>query len=181
MLALAGIALGCIALVLHRSSRYAAGGFPMGTDTLDLTMQTVPDLGWLSQSVLAWQTEAWTWTGAPSPLTNSTTKVVRLLNYARLNLLTQTVPMQLKATTYVKLCCEAIRKFHQSFAQLGLVYDPASTHPQSCAAVLAQLSRCHPQWWQTCWVSDRAILHSHDPAIHQLLIRLSDLIDLLTG
>ncbi len=154
----------------------------MATHTLDLpVIQTAPDPDWLSLPVLAWHTEAWTWTGAPHRQINSTTEVVRLLNYARLNLLTQAVPMQLKATTYVKLCCLAIGKFHQSFAQLGLVYEHPANNGQAYADVLAQLSHCHPQWWNTCWGCDRAILHSNDPQIDQLLQPLSDVIELFAG
>ncbi len=154
----------------------------MATYTLDSHfMQTTPDLTWLSLPVLSWQTEAWRWTGAPSRLTNSTTTVVRLLNYARLNLLMQSMPMQLKATRYVKLCCVAIRQFHQSFAQIGFGYDQPPTQPQSYATVLAQLSHCDSCWWNDCWVCDRGVLHSHDPQIHQLLQPLSDLIELFAG
>ncbi|WP_250126775.1 hypothetical protein [Chroococcidiopsis sp. CCMEE 29] len=39
-------------------------------------------------------------------------EIVHLLNYARTKLLTK-MPRQLKMTSYLRLCCLAIRKLHQ--------------------------------------------------------------------
>ncbi|WP_190796092.1 hypothetical protein [Leptolyngbya sp. FACHB-541] len=105
-------------------------------------------------------------------------EVVHLLNYARTKLLTQ-MPRQLKMTSYLRLCCLAIRKLRQEprlVGKLGLneAFDDSYSH------LLQALCNHNPEWWRHCWSSDRGILKSDDPTIDNLLQPLEYFVETYT-
>ncbi len=105
-------------------------------------------------------------------------EVVQLLDYARTKLLTQ-MPQQLKMTSYLRLCCLAIRKLRQKpgfagKASLNEAFDDSYLH------LLQALCDRHPEWWEHCWSSDRGILKSDDPTIDKLLQPLEYFVEIYT-
>ncbi|MDV2997499.1 MAG: hypothetical protein N4J56_007204 [Chroococcidiopsis sp. SAG 2025] len=105
-------------------------------------------------------------------------EVVHLLNYARTKLLTE-MPRQLKMTSYLRLCCLAIRKLRQKPRLAGEpslkeVFDDSYSH------LLQALCDRNPEWWRHCWSSDRGILKSDDPTIDKLLQPLEYFVEIYT-
>lgn len=94
-------------------------------------------------------------------------EIVHLLDYARAKLLTK-MPRQLKMTSYLRLCCLAIRKLRQ---KTGLAGKPSlnGAFDDSYSQLLQALCNRNPEWWRHCWSSDRGILKSDDSAIDKLL------------
>lgn len=105
-------------------------------------------------------------------------EVVHLLNYARTKLLTE-MPQQLKMTSYLRLCCLAIRKLRQnpglaSKSSLNEAFDDSYSH------LLQELCDRNPEWWRHCWSSDRGILKSDEPTIDKLLQPLEYFVEIYT-
>jgi hypothetical protein len=101
-------------------------------------------------------------------------EIVHLLDYARTKLLTR-IPRQLKMTSYLRLCCLAIRKLHQ---RRGLALNEA--FDDSYSQLLQVLCNHNPEWWRHCWSSDRGILKSDDPTIDKLLQPLEYFVEIYT-
>ncbi len=105
-------------------------------------------------------------------------EVVHLLNYARTKLLTK-MPQQLKMTSYLRLCCLAIRKLRQKLELAGKpslneAFDDSYSH------LLQALCNHNLEWWRHCWSSDRGILKSDDPMIDKLLQPLEYFVEIYT-
>ncbi len=105
-------------------------------------------------------------------------EVVHLLNYARTKLLTKT-PQQLKMTSYLRLCCLAIRKLRQE-PRLAGKHSLNAAFDDSYPHLLQALCNHNPEWWRHCWSSDRGILKSDDPTIDKLLQPLEYFVEIYT-
>ena len=87
------------------------------------------------------------------------------LAFAKQKLFAQNIPHRLKAISYLRICCSAMKK---------LDYFPSS-HQWSkyqktpYLSLLKSLSQRDPQWWNHCQVSDQLGLTSNDPTIDELL------------
>ena len=90
---------------------------------------------------------------------------IRQLAFAKQKLFAQNIPHRLKAISYLRICCSAMKKLH---------YFP-SNHQWSKSqktpylSLLKSLSQRDPQWWNHCQVSDDKGLTSSDPIINELL------------
>jgi hypothetical protein len=106
-------------------------------------------------------------------------EIVHLLDYARTKLLTK-MPQQLKMTSYLRLCCLAIRKLRQKRELAGKpslneAFDDSYPH------LLQALCNHNPEWWRHCWSSDRGILKSDDPTIDKLQQPLESFVEIYTS
>ncbi len=99
----------------------------------------------------------------------SDAEVIRLLSYAKIKLLTEGIPLQLKAVSYLRLCCTAMRKLHQTFKPIEPNNSNEPTEDSSFSNLLADLCHHNPEWWKQCWISDHGVLRSNDAAISKLL------------
>jgi hypothetical protein len=116
---------------------------------------------------------------AESCSTDLDEEIIHLLNYARAKLLTK-MPQQIKMTSYLRLCCLAIRKLRQKRElagkpSLSKVFDGSYSH------LLQALCNHNPEWWRHCWSSDRGILKSDDTTIDKLLQPLEYFVEIHTG
>jgi hypothetical protein len=89
------------------------------------------------------------------------------------------MPRQLKVTSYLRLCCLAIRKLRQKpelagKPNLNEAFDGSYSH------LLQALCNHNPEWWSHCWSSDRGILKSDDPTIDKLLQPLEYFVEIYT-
>jgi hypothetical protein len=105
-------------------------------------------------------------------------EVVHLLDYARTKLLTK-MPRQLKMTSYLRLCCLAIHKLHQKPELIGKS-SLNEAFDGSYSQLLQAFCNHNPEWWRHCWISDRGILKSDDPAIDKLLQPLEHFVEIYT-
>jgi hypothetical protein len=92
------------------------------------------------------------------------TEIAHLLDYAETKLLSE-MPQQLKMASYLRLCCAAIHKLHQTAGKdiVGETFDDSYSH------LLQALCNHNPAWWKRCLISDRGILKSDDPIINKLI------------
>jgi hypothetical protein len=106
-------------------------------------------------------------------------EIVHLLDYARTKLLTK-MPQQLKITSYLRICCLAIRKLRQKQELAG---NPSLNElfDASYPRLLQALCHYNPEWWRHCWRSDRGILKSDDPTIDKLLQPLEYFVETYTS
>ncbi|NJL38583.1 MAG: hypothetical protein HC899_18930 [Leptolyngbyaceae cyanobacterium SM1_4_3] len=105
-------------------------------------------------------------------------EIVHLLDYARTKLLTE-MPQQLKITSYLRLCCLAIRKLNRKLELAGKP-DINEAFDNSYSQLLQALCHHNPEWWKHCWSSDRGILKSDDPTIDKLLQPLEYFVEIYT-
>ena len=105
-------------------------------------------------------------------------EIVHLLDYARTKLLTQ-MPRQLKMTSYLRLCCLALRKLRQK-PELAGKSSLNETFDGSYLQLLQALCDRNPEWWSYCWSSDRGILKSYEPTINKLLQPLEYFVEIYT-
>lgn len=89
--------------------------------------------------------------------------------YAQQKLKRTDIPLSLKATSYVRICCNAMRKS----PRLELVANRSKSSPWDSRTpylnLLGRLSREVPDWWTTCYVTRDGLLQSRHPKIRQLL------------
>ena len=100
---------------------------------------------------------------------NSQSSIQYQLVYAQEKLMTTTLPLELRAISYIRICCSAMRKS-------CLLQQPGSTQrsisvnkPKPYLELLGCLSQEVPNWWNTCYVSDEGFLESHNANIQRLL------------
>jgi hypothetical protein len=100
-------------------------------------------------------------------------EIAHLLHYAETKLLNE-MPQQLRMTSYLRLCCAAIRKLHQTTGKeiVGVTFNDSYSH------LLQVLCNHNPQWWQRCLISDRGVLKSDDLIIDKLLQPLESFIEI---
>ncbi len=97
-------------------------------------------------------------------------EITSLFRYAKTKLLTAAIPMQLKAVSYLRLCCIAMGKLQQSIEILDIEYLIIEFVTDNLySTLLRDLGKRHPEWWNQCWISDRGLLESEDPEIDHLL------------
>lgn len=106
-------------------------------------------------------------------------EVVYLLDYARTKLLTK-MPQQLKMTSYLRLCCLAIRKLRQK-PELAGKLNLNEAFDDSYSHLLQALCDRNPEWWRHCWSSDRGILKSDNPTLDKLLQPLEYFVEIYVG
>ena len=95
-------------------------------------------------------------------------RVHELLIAARARLADPAVPLRLKALSYVRLGCAAMRT-----AERGIPRAQRHLGSQtSYLTLLAALSRCDPAWWNLCSVTRQGSLVSANPATAALLLPL---------
>lgn len=104
-------------------------------------------------------------------------EAIRLLNHARVKLLAEGVPLQLRATSYLRLCCIANEKLCQSYTAVDSKEYEESIEQFTYSVLLTKLSQHDIRWWERCWVSDRGILKSSDPVINEYLQPFAYLIE----
>lgn len=91
------------------------------------------------------------------------------LNFAQHKLLSTNIPLQLRATSFIRICCSAMQAYHT------LTSGPPSIYPKYWNAntpylhLLKLLADENSQWWMTCTVSYEGLLESSNPVIRQLL------------
>jgi hypothetical protein len=104
------------------------------------------------------------------------TEIISLLNFAKSKLLDSTVLLQLRAVSYVRLCCRAIDRLNQSTP----VVEPQNFRLQRADSLytklLRQLTNQNPRWWEQCNADEHGILQSSNTEINQLLQSLGDVI-----
>lgn len=103
-------------------------------------------------------------------------EIAHLLDYAETKLLSE-LPPQLKMTSYLRLCCAAIRGLNQNSQlsdkdRVGEVFDDSYSH------LLQALCSHSSAWWKYCWSSNRGTLKSNDPVINKLLQPLEQFIEM---
>ncbi|WP_019506817.1 hypothetical protein [Pleurocapsa sp. PCC 7319] len=99
--------------------------------------------------------------------------VLYQLTFARQKLLAPDIPLYLKAISYVRICCSAMKK---------LDYFPSNDrgsnhHKTPYLSLLKSLSQTDLQWWNKCQVTNEGRLRSDDPIIDRLLQPLNDFVD----
>ena len=99
--------------------------------------------------------------------------VLYQLAFAKQKLLTPDIPLCLKAISYVRICCSAMKK---------LDYYPSNDrgsnyHKTPYLSLLKSLSQTDSQWWNKCQVTYEGKLRSDDPIIDGLLQPLNNFID----
>jgi hypothetical protein len=91
------------------------------------------------------------------------------ISFAKYKLFELEIPMQLRATSYLRLCCSAMRKkFHTSY----LIQQFRSEQyllETSYLELLRRLAERDPEWWNLCYVSYEGFLKSNDSTINQYL------------
>ncbi|WP_019506623.1 hypothetical protein [Pleurocapsa sp. PCC 7319] len=100
-------------------------------------------------------------------------RVLNQLAFARRKLFAPDIPLCLKAISYVRICCSAMKK---------LDYFPSNDrgsndHKTPYLSLLKSLSQRDSQWWNKCQVTNEGRLRSDDPIIDQLLQPLNHFID----
>jgi hypothetical protein len=94
--------------------------------------------------------------------------IERQIQYAQDKLMMTDVPLSLRATSYLRLGCSAMRQSHQSKNMRYLV-SPAQIEQVSYLDLLRQLIQQSPTWWNTCYVGYEGLLKSRDPKIQHIL------------
>lgn len=99
--------------------------------------------------------------------------VLDQLAFARRKLLAPDIPLCLKAISYVRICCSAMKK---------LDYLPSNDRGSNYyktpyLSLLKSLSQTDSQWWNKCQVTDEGSLRSDNPTIDRLLQPLNNFID----
>ena len=99
--------------------------------------------------------------------------VLYQLAFAKQKLFAPDIPLRLKAISYVRICCSAMKK---------LDYFPSSDrgsnyHKTPYLSLLKLLSQTDSQWWNKCQVTYEGKLRSDDPMIERLLQPLNNFID----
>jgi hypothetical protein len=94
--------------------------------------------------------------------------IQRQIDYAQKKLLVVEIPLSLRATTYLRLCCSALRQAHQ--ARLATASGFRSQAPKiTYLGLLRQLMQESSDWWNACYVSPAGLLESTNSAIQSLL------------
>ncbi len=96
--------------------------------------------------------------------------VLDQLAFARRKLLAPDIPLCLKAISYVRICCSAMKK---------LDYLPSNHqyHKTPYLSLLKSLSQTDSPWWNKCQVTYEGKLRSDDPIIDRLLQPLNNFVD----
>jgi len=90
------------------------------------------------------------------------------LNLARHQLLDNNIPLQIRATAYIRICCSIARKCHYSTPNSEPGHKKQSVQI-SYLDVLKWLSDQDSQWWNTCYVNPEGLLESDNPDINERL------------
>lgn len=91
-------------------------------------------------------------------------RVFRTLAYARAKLLNKSIPMQLRAVSYLRISCYSWQKLQN--LGVGL---PIETANIQFSFLLNLLTKYDPCWWDKCTVSNQGILRSENNVIQDLL------------
>lgn len=108
----------------------------------------------------------------------SVLEVMNLLCHAKSKLLAEDIPMQMKAVSYVKLCCTAIRKLPKAVNVIETKCRRELVTVNLYSSLLSDLCRLDAHWWMQCQISDRGILQSTDTEIDYLLQPLGVFVEL---
>jgi len=103
----------------------------------------------------------------PSATVQDKYRVRQLLLVARARLADPAVPLRIKALSYVRLCCAAMRAAERTTARKRFYQGSRTPY----LTLLAALARCDPAWWTLCRVTE-GYLVSINPAIAALLLPL---------
>lgn len=87
------------------------------------------------------------------------------LVFAQQRLLDRTIPFQLRAQSYLRICCSAIK----TYQRLCLYSAAAPNSNTPYLTLLGQLVDYNPKWWQACHIDSIGYLVSNDPIIDQWL------------
>lgn len=87
------------------------------------------------------------------------------LAFAQAKLLNSRIPLQLKAISYVRICCHAIR----AYQRLGLHNITVHGVNTSYLNLLRALTQVHTEWWDQCVISHSGYLVSSNSTIRSLL------------
>jgi hypothetical protein len=108
----------------------------------------------------------------------SVPEVMNLLCHAKSKLRAEDIPLQMKAVSYVKLCCTAIRKLPNAVKMLKTECKHELVTDNLYSSLLSELCHLDPNWWMQCQISDRGILQSTDTEIDYLLQPLGFFVEL---
>ena len=95
------------------------------------------------------------------------------LAFAKQKLFAQDIPLCLKAISYVRICCSAMKKLDYFPSKEG----GSDYQKTPYLSLLKSLSQRNLQWWNKCQVNYEGRLGSDDPIIDQLLQPLNTFID----
>jgi hypothetical protein len=95
-------------------------------------------------------------------------RVRQLLTAARGRLVDPAVPLRIKALSYVRLCCAAMRMAERRTPRARHRFRPRTSY----LTLLAALTHRDPSWWTLCSITRQGHLVSTDPAIAALLLPL---------
>jgi hypothetical protein len=102
---------------------------------------------------------------------SETVQTFRALFYSRYKLLDKDIPMQLRATSYLRISCTSFKKLND----LELFESTAQLQDIQFSFLLKSLTKYDSCWWKKCTVSNQGILKSEDSAIKKLLEPLINL------
>ena len=100
---------------------------------------------------------------------SSKSSVRHQLIYAQHKLMITTIPFGLRAISYIRICCSAMRKS----PRLRKAANPTSSTSWDTQTpylnLLGRLLQETPDWWNTCYVSGEGLLESNNANIQRLL------------
>ena len=100
---------------------------------------------------------------------NRKSSVRHQLMYAQQKLMMPNIPLELSAISYIRICCNAMRKYHRLKKAANPTKSISWDNQTPYLNLLGRLLREAPDWWATCYISDAGLLKSHNPKIQQLL------------
>jgi hypothetical protein len=109
---------------------------------------------------------------------NSVPEVMNLLDHAKSKLRAEDIPMQMKAVSYVKLCCTAIRKLPKAVNVIETECRRELVTDNLYSSLLSDLCHLDSHWWMQCQISDRGVLQSTNTEIDYLLQPLAYFVEM---
>jgi hypothetical protein len=98
-------------------------------------------------------------------------QTLRALFYSRHKLLDKDIPMQLRATSYLRISCSSFKKLND----LDPFKNTAQLREIQFSLLLKSLTKYDSCWWKKCTVSSQGILKSEDSEIKKLIEPLINL------
>lgn len=87
------------------------------------------------------------------------------LQFAQQKLLNNTISLQLRAVSYIRICYSVIQKFSKLGISIASTVNPKTPY----LSLLAALSEHNLTWWDLCSISPAGYLVSSDRIISELL------------
>jgi hypothetical protein len=102
---------------------------------------------------------------------SETIKILRTLSYSRHKLLDKDIPMQLRATSYLRISCSSLKKLDN----LESLSIEMQLQDIQFSLLLKSLTEYDSRWWDRCTVSSQGVLKSENSVIESLLEPLTQI------